>query len=125
MICPHCQKEMPENYGAAYCPYCGRDLLPIQNSTAGLLKAKWLVFFAVLLAPAVLSLIGIALNIGSLMVFATFGGSLIAGKICSAILDEEHGYSTAARWLVAAGLAAVSFFLCFGGCMAGVMMSKH
>jgi hypothetical protein len=60
-----------------------------------------------------------------LVVIATFGGSLVAGGVCSAMLDEQRGYSTIVRWMVAAVLAVLSFILCFGGCMAGAGIIHH
>jgi hypothetical protein len=125
MNCPHCQKKLPENYSAGWCPFCGRDLFPDQSPSIESAKINWLVFFTVLLAPAVLSLIGVALNIGTLIVSGTFGGSLVAGAVCSGMLDERYGYSSVVRWLLAAVLALLSFALCFGGCLAGVMIGKH
>jgi hypothetical protein len=72
-----------------------------------------------------LTLIGMASSCGTLVVVATFGGSLLAGKICATMLDEQRGYSTVVKLLVATGLAFLSFMLCFGGCMAGALITKH
>jgi hypothetical protein len=41
------------------------------------------------------------------------------------MLDEQRGYSTIVRWMVAAVLAVLSFILCFGGCMAGAGIIHH
>ena len=126
MNCPHCQKELPVNHPAIWCPFCGRELVEGQTPADEFFKTNWPVFFAVLLAPAVLSLIGIAFNSGTLTVLATFGGSLLAGKICAGMLAGPRGYSTAVQWLIAVGLAALSIILCFGGCMAGAAINvKH
>ncbi len=125
MTCPHCQKEQPENYSADCCRFCGRDFSGESTPSVDLAKISWPLFFAVLFAPAVISFVSLAGNLGSLMVVATFGGSLLAGKICAAMLDQQRGYSTLAQLLITMALAALSFTLCFGGCMAGAMLPKH
>ncbi len=33
ITCPHCQKELPVNYSAAYCPFCG-EMLPDEKIPA-------------------------------------------------------------------------------------------
>jgi len=125
MNCPHCHKELPENYARVYCPACGRDVCLEQISLVRSPKTNWPAFFALLLAPAILSFMGIALDIGAVVVIATFGGSLVAGKMCSGMLEERWGMSFVFKWLMTAVLAVLSFFLCFGGCMAGSLIERH
>ena len=125
MTCPHCQKEQPEDYAADCCRYCGQDFSEVQTASDNLAKISWPLFFVVLFAPAVISFVSLACNLGGLMVAATFGGSLLAGKICATMLDQQRGYSTLVQLLVTLMLAALSFILCFGGCMAGTMIPKH
>ncbi|MBI3879511.1 MAG: hypothetical protein HY301_05545 [Verrucomicrobia bacterium] len=125
MNCPHCQKEQPPNYSPEWCRFCGRDLFPDQISSVESPGINWPIFFAVLLAPAILSLIGLALKVGGLVLIATFGGSLIAGKVCSAMLDERWGMSSVVQWLLAIVLAMLSFLLCFGGCLAGAVITSR
>lgn len=125
MNCPHCHAELPVNYAQVYCAACGRDLFLEQTSLTTSPKTNWLAFFALLLAPAILSFIGIALDIGAVVFIATFGGSLVAGKMCSTMLEERRGLSSASKWLMAGVLAMLSFFLCFGGCVAGSLIQRH
>jgi hypothetical protein len=125
MNCPHCQKDLAANYSANWCPFCGRDLYEVQTPSVKSPKTNWLIFFAVLLAPAMLSLIGLACNIGTLVVLATFGGSLVAGKICSNMLDERWGMSSVGQGLLTIALAALCFFLCFVGCAVAVPLAAQ
>lgn len=133
MNCPHCQKELPDNYRARWCTFCGKDLpalgtyLVEQPTSANLppVKTNWLFFFTVLLAPAIFTFSGVALNSSAIVLIATLGGSLVAGKMCSKLLNDKWGLSVAANWLLAGVLAVLSFFLCFGGCVAGSVMGRH
>jgi hypothetical protein len=117
--------ELPENYALVYCTACGRDITMEQIPTVASPKTDWPVFFAVLLAPAILSFVGIALDLGAVMVIATFGGSLVAGKMCSSLLAERREMSAAIQWLAAGAFAVLSFILCFGGCIAGSVIVRH
>ncbi len=124
--CPHCQRELPVNHPENWCPFCGRDLGEEETVAVPATKINWLLFFAILLAPAILSLIGVSLDLGTLIVGATFGGSLLAGTFCADLLDKQRGYSSAVKWCLAAVFALLSFILCFGGCVAGAMVQmKH
>jgi hypothetical protein len=31
MNCPHCQKILPDDYPAEFCPFCGKDLSPAEQ----------------------------------------------------------------------------------------------
>lgn len=67
MNCPHCQKELPGNYAAAWCPFCGRDLEPGQANIQ-LQPAfesnyvRWPKFFIVLFAPPVCCFLALAVE---------------------------------------------------------------
>ena len=88
MNCPHCQKELPEDYGAVLCPFCGQNLsanlsppLPA-NPSLPPAPMNWWIFFAILLAPAVLALLGSLVKVEALSVASPLFGGPIAGIIC-------------------------------------------
>jgi hypothetical protein len=136
MNCPHCQKELPGNYGAAWCPLCGKDLSPAPvslNANVPPRKFNWPFFTVILCAPAVadfvlVTFISNPMDIFGTMMLISFGGSVISGVGCGIIL---------ARWKDAAGLqfisqamaysflmAFASFGLCCVGCtVTGIVQS--
>jgi hypothetical protein len=61
MNCQHCQKTLPEKYGATYCPYCGGDVQPeesdVTEPSLAPIKISWWITFGALLAPPLLTLI--------------------------------------------------------------------
>ncbi|HXI70422.1 MAG TPA: hypothetical protein VNN22_08720 [Verrucomicrobiae bacterium] len=129
MNCPHCQKELPENYGAVYCPFCGQNLpahsavsLP-DNPSLPPVSVNWWIFFTILLAPAVLALLGSLLKVGGLSVGSPLIGGSIAGIVCGILLARRVGRTTGARvglgFLFVALMGFLSFALAFTGCMAG------
>ena len=128
-ICPYCQKELPEHYSAAECPFCGQNLPA--HSTASLsanpslppVPVNWWIFFAILLAPAVLALLGSLLKVEALSVASPLFGGPIAGVICGILLARRIGRTTPTRiglgFLFVVLLAFLSFALGFTGCMVG------
>jgi uncharacterized membrane protein len=79
-------------------------------------QITWPRFFIVLLAPATTTLIALFLNLESLVMLLTFGGSLVAGIVCSSMLARGREESFGTRALRALALAAASFIICFSGC---------
>src|SRR5438045_9761240 len=66
MNCPHCQKALPENYSASFCPHCGGEVQqpnPVTPDTPPLapFKLNWWIFFSALLAPTLLTLLSAGL----------------------------------------------------------------
>ena len=123
MKCPHCQKELPENYGAAWCPFCGQNFSAHANSSLPPARLNWWVFFAILLAPGLLALLGALLKVEALSVASPLFGGPIAGIICGILLARRIGRTLQARiglgFLFVALLGFLSFALGFTGCMAG------
>ncbi len=87
-------------------------------------EINWLVFFAVLLAPAVLAMIGMATNLVSLVMLATFIGSGWAGITCARMLARRLAGNGGTRVLLVAVFSVVfavlSFVLCFVGCATAI-----
>jgi hypothetical protein len=88
-------------------------------------KINWACFFVVLLAPAATTLIALFLNLESLVMLLPFGGSLIAGVVCSSMLARGSEASFRTRALRALALAAASFIFCFSGCVAVIAIASR
>jgi hypothetical protein len=92
MNCPHCQKELPPNYDAAWCPVCGKDLQPAPQPVGPLppVKLNTLIFFSVFLAPLLLTILAVILgsNDSHSAVSGTiaFFGGCAAGVYCGITL---------------------------------------
>jgi hypothetical protein len=66
MNCPHCQQILPDNYSAAYCPFCGDDFpgdFPIEQTPVRAQESKprkkwkwWLAFHLVFFGSPVVAL---------------------------------------------------------------------
>ena len=131
MNCPYCQKALPGNYSAAWCPFCGRDLVPDSVPPLQAPKTNWFVFFAVLLAPAIVVLFAGIADAGGIVVLSTFGGSLAAGIACARMLAKRQARGMEANRLLvfvfSIFFAALSFILCFAGCAipAVLQSSRH
>ena len=132
MNCPHCQRELPENYGAAYCPFCGQNLPPenqIAESSAKKLapiRFHVMIFFLLLLLPPIVTMISAWLvqsqNEPYSLCIGFFGGGA-AGIACGIMLGLRLGRTVPARILLslffAAIMAVVCIMLCFFGCNLG------
>ena len=126
--CPACGREVEfdSNANAASCPHCGKSLPEVVPPAT----ANLLIFFAVLLAPAVLALLGALGKIEGLAVGSPLVGGGIAGIICGIMLARRVGRSTGSRIglgiLFVALFAFVSFTLSFFGCLlGGFQMNMH
>ena len=115
MNCPYCQKEWPEPYGVAPCPFCGREIY-IDNPLPAGHKMNWPLFYIVLLAPAILTLIGGYMHVGVVVFSSTFIGSLIAGILSGGMLARYRNMRGGLAVLLVFGLCVFSFILCFVGC---------
>jgi len=92
-------------------------------------QINWPVFFAMLLAPAALTMIGMTLNLFELVMFATFIGSGAAGIHCGRMLARRLARDAGTRALLTVVLSlvfgALSFVLCFVGCaLPAVLQSR-
>jgi hypothetical protein len=134
MNCPHCQKELPDNYGAVYCPFCGRDLIP--DETSSLFQPTfepkcihWPKFFIVLLTPAICCFLALAVDIGGLAVLFGLIGGVVSGLVCARMIMAAFNPIGLKRSIVYFGLAmllcGLSFFLCFVGCVSASTVSRH
>ncbi len=85
-------------------------------------EAPWLLFFVVLLAPAVMSMLAAASRQGDLVIGCVFFGSGAAALICGFLVTQRQR-NLALRILLALSLAVVLYFvsvaLCFAGCAMG------
>lgn len=133
MNCPHCNKPLPENYTASYCPHCGgavrpEELVAVASSDTSLVpvRVSWLIFFGVLLAPALLTAFSVFLGKGhsneqASPVIAFFGGAA-AGIACGVMLGLRIGRNVGTRIMLSilfsGVLAVVCIMLSFFGCMA-------
>ena len=134
MNCPHCQKELPANDAAAWCPFCGRDLEPDAANLASQPAfassyVNWPKFFVVLFAPPVCCFLALAVGVGGLAVIFGLFGSLISGLVCARMIMEGinlAGFKKAATHFgLIILLCCLSCFLCFVGCMSASTVSKH
>jgi len=135
MNCPHCQKELPINYGARWCPFCGKDLPasatyavepPPQSPILSPVKINWLIFFVVLLAPPLLTMLSASLvggrNEQVSPGIGLYGGGA-AGIACGIMLCLRLGKTLLARVvlgiLLSGVMMVVCIMLCFLGCNLG------
>ena len=121
MNCPHCQKETPAKYSSAWCPFCGRDFSPDRAPSPDTSRINWPVFFAILFAPAIITLLGVLVNAFAIVPPATFGGSFLAGIACGGMVANQLARGMEPNRFLVIVLStifiAVSFILCFAGCM--------
>jgi hypothetical protein len=128
MNCTHCQQELPPEYSAPLCPYCGKNLSgPVDDSSKkqASRKFRWFPFWLVLCIPAV------TIWVTPLMSFSGMNGLgvvLIIGVYGSAASGVGGGILLA-RWkggtvanqiftgiLFSALCAVVSFTICCASC---------
>ncbi|MEO6184121.1 MAG: hypothetical protein ABIP71_13670 [Verrucomicrobiota bacterium] len=139
MNCPHCQKELPENYSAAYCPVCGKGLPPqvsptLTSETPSTTKQKisWPLFFIVWLAPVLLTSLTVLAfsnkNEGAVYV-GLFGGG-ISGIICGVMLGRRLGKTRELRIVLGVVFALIMVVVCvamnsFGCLVSGYNLNFH
>jgi hypothetical protein len=133
MNCPHCHKVLPENYAASYCPHCGGAVQMAEPAfyssgtpAVAPIKISWLIFFGVLLAPLLLTILVVLLsgphtNEQFSPIIAFFGGAG-AGIVCGVMLALRLGKSMGARVglgvLFACIFAVLGIMLSCFGCLA-------
>jgi hypothetical protein len=133
MNCPHCQKELPQDYGAVDCPFCGRNPSPeiihgASHAAKPLAPIKFhaVAFFLTLLAPPILTMLTAWLvhqqNESYSVAIGFFGGGA-AGIACGIMLGLRLGKTLPTRivlsLLLMAVMAVVCILLCFVGCNFG------
>lgn len=117
MNCPACQKELPENHSGRWCPFCSRKLPA---------RMRQGVFFAVLLTPAVITMLVAMLaprERDDVPVGMGLIGGATAGIICGVMLGRRLGKTGTGRLLIgifaSLFMAVVAIALCCGGCAIG------
>jgi hypothetical protein len=137
MKCPHCKNELPDNHGARWCSFCGKDLpgsatyaveTPSSSPQLAPVKVNWLVFFAVLIAPPLLTLIT-ASTVGGRNeqvspIIGLYGGGA-AGIICGLLLGLRLGKTVLARVVLGVLFSVVMAFLCIMLCLLGCTMGGY
>ena len=101
---------------------------PSPEATAG--KMNWGIFFGVLLAPAVVSLLAATAKVDGLAKACPFVGGSLAGIACGTILARHVGRTYVGRILLgivfAVLLGSLSFYLGYVGCaLGGYKMEIH
>lgn len=131
MNCPHCQKELPENYDAAYCLYCGRSYSPEGNQTLQTLppvKLNAKAFFLLLFIPPILTLISAWIahvqNEPYSKIIGFFGGGA-AGITCGIMLGLRIGKTLPARIGLAVFFSAVMAIVCVALCCFGCNLGGY
>jgi len=129
MNCPRCQKTLPENVAADWCPFCGRVLPPLEPDSIRpqlpLVKTRWPIFFCVLLAPVVLTIFAVLLGTkdsdtpSAVTLFA--GG--VAGVVCGVILGRRLGKTTPMRIILSVLFAVIMIVVCIGMSCFGFLAS--
>ena len=139
MNCPHCQKELPENDSAANCPVCGKALLSqlsptptTVDSLATKQKISWPFFFAVLLAPVLLTSLTVLIfsNKGEAASMVGLFGGGISGIICGVMLGRRFGKTHGLRIVLGVVFALIMVVVCVAmnsfGCLAsGYNLNLH
>ena len=133
MICPHCQKILPENYPAEFCPFCEKDLLPaglpdakVESAYLSPVKFPAAIFFLILLGPPVLTAVTAWLvhvpNESYSTTIGFFGGGA-AGIACGILIGLRLGRTFSARFglslLFSIIMVVVCITLCCFGCNLG------
>jgi hypothetical protein len=129
MNCPHCQKPLPENYSAGFCPHCGGAIQPESPGVDTLdlppVKIRWPIFFGVLLAPVLITALIAFLGKPNEQVspITGFFGGAAAGIACGIMLALRIGKTVGARIVHGIVLSVVFAVVCITlscfGCMVG------
>jgi len=132
--CTHCQEELPANYAAEWCPFCGRDL-PSGGTGAPTRPAfepgyvTWRKFFIVLLAPPVCCFLALAVGLELPAFLIGMFGSFVSGLWCARMIINGSNLTGFKNGLAQFGvtmlLCCLSVFLCFIGCIGTSMVSQH
>jgi hypothetical protein len=131
MNCPHCQKELPENYGANWCSFCGKDLATdkiFPKDKSGIQRLPTKGFFISLLAPAIVSFTALLLHVEFIAAFAGIFGILVSGFVCAILYVRSLNPTGFKRAFLNLFFIAAFCFLSFAlsglGCVAGAAVSS-
>jgi uncharacterized membrane protein len=121
MICPRCQKEMPDDQKGKRCPFCGSPAT----------RVNWWLFLGALLLPPVLTLLSAVMMrlilsdpmAGGVSLIVGLVGSVVVGIFCSVTLVRgltgNKGSRVAGLILFAPIMILVCLTLCLFGCAFG------
>jgi hypothetical protein len=124
-FCPQCKKDVvfSVNGNVKTCPACGYQFRSEEPPPLpGLLRARggWLIFFVVLVAPALLTFAvlaaGATLDSGAGIAFLGSGASAV---FCGIFYAMRGARSLVGRILLAILLSATFYGVCFALCFAG------
>jgi hypothetical protein len=129
MKCPTCQQELSTERSRPDCPHCGEAIAIQPPSTPEVaaqapLKLNWPVFFAILFAPVVLTIVAVqvmpASNDASPAVAVIFGA--VSGILCGFKLGRRFGKSPESRIGLGILFSLIMVVVCVGmscfGCLA-------
>jgi hypothetical protein len=136
MICPHCQRELPENYSTAGCPFCGKDLSvenlkPSPELPTGNFNGR--IFLCALLFPPLLTLISATamglifshpINESVSPLIALVSGA-IGGVICGTMLGFQASEKLPARIIISILMSAIMVVICIMLCMFGCIFGGY
>jgi hypothetical protein len=130
MNCPHCQKELPENYPADHCLFCGQNLTPTVDpeKTADALPRNssklWLFFWLSFIGAPVLGLLSAMAQLaGGIFLFPLLG-AIAAGFSLSKIYNRSPGVFFMVGVAFSIGILIIYFGIVFVGCLV-VMSGSH
>jgi hypothetical protein len=131
MNCPHCQKTLPENYSASYCPHCGKAVRPAVpvagDPPLTPIKIHWLIFFVALLGPSVLTMLVAFLTrehsggdapVATAFIVGGLGG-IASGVMLALRLGSTIGLRILLGLVFSGVLAVVCITLSCVGCLTG------
>jgi hypothetical protein len=127
MNCPVCTKELPVNFAGATCPFCNAALPPaVPGLEAAIPKprVKWFRFFAILVAPLVLTIGVVQLSKGgdAATVVAVLGG-MGSGMTCGSLIGLRLGQNPSTKLALSIVFAIIMTVVSIGmncfGCLAG------
>lgn len=126
--CPSCGRELICDglSGDWSCPQCGMVPPPLPPAR----RVNWFVVLGVLLAPALISLLGAKIDSDGLAVGGTFVGALVSGITNGVLLGLGLGKTTGLRVLLGIVFTVVFGILsltlaCFGCALGGFNLNVH
>ncbi|MEO6034670.1 MAG: hypothetical protein ABIQ35_05405 [Verrucomicrobiota bacterium] len=121
---------MPEDFSGAHCPFCEKDLAGqgrslMDGSMPKQHKFRWPYFFAVMLAPVLLTILSALLSKeGSFAVGIALLGGSVSGIVGGAMLGREFGKTRALKITLSIVFAIIMVVVgvgmnCFGCLVSG------
>jgi hypothetical protein len=127
MNCPNCKEILPPDYSAAWCPFCGKNLAVAKNDLdkkqSPPLKIIWWNFFAVLLAPALLTTLVALFKSPGATTFCVLCSSPMAGIIAGVLLSRLNAGNIGLRMLLMLFYASLFSFFCLVSCFFGCSLA--